>query len=368
MRRRLAALVATGLSLALLVPVASASAASAINVRPGQSIQAAIDGAPAGGVIHLAPGTYRENLEITASSIDLVGDHAILVPPAVPTDTFCNPEITGFTGTTGICIHGGIDFTTGEITPISGVSIEGITVRDFGGPGIVALGVDGLGIAGVVTAHNGDMGMFINMVSSFSLRDSRSYDNRGDGVFLENLRDGSQPANTVVTGNTSYGNLGSGIMFINSLGGRIANNSLHGNCAGIQVLAFAGDYGSASGDVSIRHNRVAANNRWCPADGSGAPDYGGIGIALVGAQNTKVVQNHVRNNRAQIGSAIHGGGIVILTAAASDVSPGSPLPTGNSVWLNRLAGNAPYDIYGDGSGADNTISGNRCRTTNLGGC
>ena len=368
MRRRLAALAATGLALALLVPAASASAASAVSVRPGQSIQAAINGAPAGGVIHLSPGTYRENLEIVTSNIHLVGDHAILMPPAVPTDTFCNPEITGFTGTTGICIHGGIDLATGAITPISNDSIDGITVRDFGGPGIVALGVAGLRLADVATAHNGDMGMFINTVSDFSLRDSRSYDNHGDGVFMENLRDGSQSTNTVVTGDKSYGNLGSGMMFINSLGGRIADNDLHGNCAGISVWAFAGDFGSVSGNVSIRHNRVTANNRGCPADNSGAPAYGGIGIALIGAQNTTVAHNDVRGNRAQAGSAIHGGGIVILTAAATAMGPGSPAPTGNSVRSNHLSGNAPFDIYGDGTGSANTVRGNSCHTTNLGGC
>jgi Right handed beta helix region len=368
MRRRLATLAATTLMLALLVPVAAVSADShgAIHVRPGQSIQAAIDGAPAGGVIKVERGTYTGDLEIVRS-VHLVGDHAVIVPAAVPTTNLC--QTPGFFGgVVGVCVHGvpNADFTA--ITPITDVSFEGFTVRDFSGPGIVALGVDGLRLADVVTAHNGEMGMFINQVSNFSLRDSRSYDNHGDGVFMENLLDGSKDTNTVVTGNKSWDNLGSGIIFINSLGGRIANNDLHGNCAGIQVWAFAGGYGSVSGDVSIKHNRVTANNRWCPADNSGAPDYGGIGIGLIGAQNTTVAHNDVRNNRAQAGSAIHGGGIVILSAAATDVSPGSPLPTGNSVRSNRLSGNSPYDIYGDGTGGSNTVSHNSCHTTNLGGC
>jgi hypothetical protein len=59
---------------------------------------------------------------------------------------------------------------------------------------------------------------------------------------------------------------------------------------------------------------------------------------------------------------------VILTAAATDVSPGSPLPTGNSVRSNRLSGNSPFDIYGDGTGSHNTVRGNSCHTTNLRGC
>lgn len=120
--------------------------------------------------------------------------------------------------------------------------------------------------------------------------------------------------------------------------------------------------------MSIQRNRVTGNNRWCPADGSGAPDYGGVGIALVGVRNTVVEHNQVRNNRAQSGSAIHGGGIVIVTLEANPgVNPASNSPTGNSVQRNELSGNTPFDIHGDGSGASNTVSGNSCHTTNLTG-
>jgi hypothetical protein len=63
------------------------------------------------------------------------------------------------------------------------------------------------------------------------------------------------------------------------------------------------------------------------------------------------------------GSAIPGGGIVLLDGAIF----GAGAPTGDSVQLNRLSGNTPFDIYGDGSGSLNTVSGNSCHTTNLGG-
>jgi len=42
-------------------------------------------------------------------------------------------------------------------------------------------------------------------------------------------------------------------------------------------------------------------------------------------------------------------------------------PTGNSIRLNSLSGNAPNDIYGDSTGTGNTISGNTCTKTNLTG-
>ena len=349
MRRRLATLAAAALTVALLVPVASVSAASVIYVRPGQSIQAALNKAPAGALISVERGTYRGNLEIKRS-VRLLGHDAILVPATKPTKNVCT---LGFVnGVVGICVHGALNPDGSTVRSISKVSIEGFTVRNFGGPGIVAIGVDGFRAKDLVTAHNGEMGMFINTVSNISLLDSRSYGNHGDGIFVENL-----PANGVISGNASYGNLGSGIFFINSLGGRLQGNDLHGNCAGI-VVASVAIYGPGSappsGDVSIQHNEVTANNRLCPAVPYQAPAYGGIGIALIGARNTTVARNDVWNNRAQAGSAVPGGGIVILDGGMFGAAP----PTGNSVRSNRLSGNTPYDIYCDGSGTLNSVSGN----------
>jgi len=349
MRRRLATLAAMALMLTLLVPVAAVSASSAIHVRPGQSIQAAIDSAPAGGKIDVARGTYKGDLEIVRS-VHLIGDHAVIKPAAVPTTNLC--QTPGFFGgVVGVCVHGAVDMDTGAFTPISNVSIEGFTIRDFGGPGIVALAVDGFRAEDVVSAHNG-MGMYINTVSNVSLRDDRALHNGGDGLFVEN-----SSSKAAITGNESSDNLGSGIMFLNSLGGRIENNDLHGNCSGV-VVASVAVYGPGSavpsGDVSIRHNRVTSNDRWCPEVPYQAPANGGIGIALIGARNTTVVGNDVRNNRAQSGTGIHGGGIVILDGALFLAGA----PTGNTVRSNQLSGNTPYDTYCDGSGDHNRVSGN----------
>ena len=55
------------------------------------------------------------------------------------------------------------------------------------------------------------------------------------------------------------------------------------------------------------------------------------------------------------------GGIVLLDGAMF----GAAAPTGNSIRLNWLSGNMPNDIYGDGTGTLNTVSGNTCTTTSL---
>jgi hypothetical protein len=337
--------------LTLVVPAAAVSASSAIHVRHGQSIQAAIDSAPAGGRIYVDRGTYPGSLEIATDDLHLIGDHAVIVPGS--SDAFCLAD-WAFAGVVGVCVHGAVDLSSGAVVaPISDVTIEGLTVKDFGGPGIVAIGVDGFRAEDLVTADNGEMGMFINTVSRVSVLDSRSYGNGGDGLFVEN-----SSSKLVISGTTSYGNRGSGIFFMNSLGGRIVSNDLHGNCAGIMVASVA-VYGPGSappsGDVSIQRNQVTANDRLCPDQSPyGPPAYGGIGIALIGARNTTIARNDVRNDLEQSGSAVNGGGIVILDGAIF----GAGAPTGNSVRSNRLSGNTPYDIYCDGSGDHNRVSGN----------
>ena len=359
MRRRLATLAAAALTVALLVPVASVSAASVIYVRPGQSIQAAIKKAPAGALISVERGTYLGNLEIKRS-VRLIGHGSAIEPAAKPTKNFCStPGVVR--GVTGVCVHA-VYSADGQsiVTPVSNVSIEGFIIQNFSGPGIVALGVGGFRAANNVTAHN-ETGILINSVSNLSLLYNTAYGNSAEGFLVLD----SPAANAAIIGNRLYDNLSSGILFLDSLGGRIALNTVYGNCSGIVVVAAAEPDVIPSGDVSIQLNQVTANNRMCPdltAEG-GPPAYGGIGIGLLGARNTVVALNDVRGNVEQTGSGITGGGIVILDGAMFGAAP----PSGNSIRLNWLTLNAPSDIYGDGTGTANTVSGNTCTITNLAG-
>ncbi len=344
----------------LLAPVASVSAASAIAVHPGQSIQAAINQATSGGLVVVERGTYKGNLEIKRS-VRLVGHEAVIVPAAKPTKNFCVAP-NSFSGVTGICVHA-VFSANGQsvVTPVSNVSIEGITVQNFSGPGIVVVAVDGFRAVHDVTANNGDSGVWISMVSNLSLLSNRSSGNGSDGFYVSE----SPSSNAVITGNIANDNLASGILFLDSLGGRIALNTVYGNCSGIAVASVAAPDVTPSGDVSIQLNQVTANNRMCPDQtaSGGTPAYGGIGIGLVGARNTVIALNDVRGNVEQAGSGLPGGGIVVLDGKMFGTLP----PTGNSIRLNSLSGNTPSDIFGDGTGSGNTVSGNSCTTTSLTG-
>jgi nitrous oxidase accessory protein NosD len=354
--RRLATLGAVPLLLALLLPAASATASSAITVKAGGSIQAAINRAPAGGTVVVQRGTYKGNLEIRRS-VHLVGQNAVIVPAAKPTPNLCVGPL--LPGVTGLCIHGKLKADGSLASAISGVSIEGFTVRDFSGPGIIVGGVNDFRASRDVITHNGFWGIDVAASSDITLVANVVYGNGSDGIHV----DYAPTANAVIVGNASYGNVGAGILFLSAVGGRIAMNDLHDNCAGIIVAAVGDPTQSGAGDVSVELNQVAANNRLCPAVPNQAPAYGGVGIALVGTKDTIVELNDVRDNVEQTGSGITGGGIVLLDGAVF----GATAPTGNSIRLNRLSGNTPNDIYGDSTGTGNTISGNTCTKTNLTG-
>ena len=347
------------LLVALLAPVASVSADYIpIYVHPGESIQAAINKAPAGGIVVVERGTYKGNLDIKRS-VRLLGHDAVIVPAAKATKNLCS---TLLSAVEGICVHGVVnaDFTVGA--PVSNVSIEGFTVRKFSGAGMVVAGAKGFRAARDVMAQNGAWGIMTFSSSDVSLLYNSSHDNGNSGIEV----DTTPSANAVIVGNSSYGNVGMGIAFADALGGRIELNAVYGNCAGILVSASADPRSTGGGDVSIQLNQVTANNHLCPAVPNGMAAYGGFGIVLIGARNSTVALNDVRDNVSQIGSSIPGGGILLLDGALFGVAAPSG-PTGDSIRLNWLSGNTPNDIYGDGTGTTNTISGNSCTITNLTG-
>src|SRR5207244_4063217 len=122
--------------LALLVPVALAATiavaipaqAKTIDVRQGQSIQAAIDSASPGDTIVVHPGTYHENVNVNKNDITLRGSGAspegtVLVPPKHPPQGL---------GGIGIGVFNKVDFKTGKVVQASkGVRVTGFLVKGF---------------------------------------------------------------------------------------------------------------------------------------------------------------------------------------------------------------------------------------------
>jgi len=342
-----AVLVSAGI---LVLPATTSGAASA-TVRPGQSIQAAINAAAPGATIDIKEGTYAENLEIS-KAVTLEADDVTLVPPATPSNSLCNQP----GAVTGICIHGELDANFNPVSLVDGVRLEGIEVKGFSGDGVFAVATKHLDVRDAEFASNGGYGIFALHSESVHYHDNKSHDNGDAGFYV-----GESPhANVRIDGNRSYRNTAEGILFRDSMGGKIHDNKLYGNCVGLFLL----DTGApgAGGNVSVADNRVQANNLACPAS-EDAPPFSGIGIAIGGDTGTHLYDNRVSDHNPGGPSALPTGGIVMIDTTGF----GGTVPTNNRVNDNRLKHNAPVDIFSDGSGSGNTFHENRCKTSTPGG-
>ena len=350
--RRLFVALMLGLLGALLV-VGLASSAQAtpkkgasekLTVRPGESIQEAVDAASAGDKIVVLSGVYRESVVIRKSGIALQGIKAVIKPPATPP----SGEPPCF-APSGICVLGRVNFEAGEVSRyVKNVSVSGFTVRNFEGFGIIALGAQNASFFKNRAFNNGEYGIAAFFSTGTRIVSNVTGNDGEAGIYV-----GSSPrANATIAGNDTYGNA-LGIFIRDARYGKIFGNHVHDNCVGMQFLA---DAPGPAGNFHVSHNKVVNNTRSCPAvEEEGAPPLSGVGIALIGAQGVKIYANHIFGNVPSGPTALRGGVVVVRGIG------GTP-PRNNTVIKNTILKNRP-DIFWDESGSGNRFEANVCKTS-----
>jgi len=278
--------------LAALCMPAIASADKPITLYPGDSIQDAVNAAPAGSKIILMPGEYsethgqRDAVRIKKDGIRLIGKidgdaRAVLVPgPGNRNGILVEPE----GGSSCNCV-------------IEGSRIQGITVEGFPGNGIK-----------------------LEFVNHFKILDNES---------INNLENGIQPelsANGLVKNNLSYGSNDSALWIEGGTNVRVINNVTHSSVTGLEVtisknVVIVGNesYNNTigmglyhpsgasepaleeMGDLKVLNNYIHDNNRenTAPGDpgGGGAASLPpGGGILLNGISENMLVGNVITNN------------------------------------------------------------------------
>lgn len=333
---------------AFVLPSAAAYGAT-INVTPGQSIQAAVNAAHAGDTVHVAAGTYHESVEIT-KSLNMVGDGqgaTIIVPPSSPPRSQGAPcfDPNAPTEFNGLCIHGVIDKNFNVVTPVGPVSVHGFTVKNFNGTGVLFFGATSPHVDHNTFLNNADYGTAA-FVSTNDFFDSNISNQNGEAGFYM----GDSPAaNGTMTNNQAMNNFAIGIFVRDASGkaaapGKVANNSVRGNCIGIFFL----NTGANPANWEASGNLVAANDNVCPG---GQPSAGGIGIAVDGVNFVNIHDNLVRNNVATSGPLQITGGVVVAGGASH-----------TTVTKNLINNNFP-DIRWDQTGTANSFGGNSCHTS-----
>jgi nitrous oxidase accessory protein NosD len=353
----LSAAVALPLALTAAVAAGSGPGSDTRSVAAGQSIQAAIDRASPGDTIVVGPGVYHENLTIEKSGITLRGAGAspegtVLEPPATPRPSIC----TEFGEVNGICVTGYVDPETREPgARIEEVTVTGFLVRHFSRFGILLYNADDLVVARNEVSHSRRYGISGYDLEGVRYLDNIVHDNTGGGLQLAD----SARANAVMAGNRVYANSGEGgigIFLRDTSTGVLSANRVEDNCVGIAVVAI--DSATPTRHWVIRGNTVRDNTRACPPAEEGGPPLSGIGVMVLGADETVVESNAVGGNHPA-GETPFAGGVAVVSSA----DLGGSDADGNLVRANRVSGNAPADVIHDGSGAGNRFLGNTCGTS-----
>ncbi|MGW6545227.1 right-handed parallel beta-helix repeat-containing protein [Streptomyces massasporeus] len=345
-----AALLGTGLGAA-----PSAAGHTVHLVRPGESIQKAVDSARPGDTVLLAHGTHHGSVDVTTPGLTLrgMGRGTVLVPaPGAGTTTVA----TGGAGAgraadscaaagNGICVTGTKDHG------VDGVTIASLTVAGFAKTGIHANEADRLTVRNVQAVRNGVWGIATERSARGVFRGNTARDNGDAGLFLANTVKeevgATDTGGTVVEHNRLEGNrIGVTVRRLRNL--TVAGNHLTGNCAAVFVV---GDENKPkAGLVTVRENRIERNNKSCPKTAR-LDALQGSGIVLTGTEDNLITQNVIRDN---VGTSPLSGGIVVFKSFVGTTSER------NRISDNVLEGNSPADLVNTDPGEGNTFQGNSC--------
>jgi parallel beta helix pectate lyase-like protein len=349
------AFVAAGCLIAAVAFVSPASAAAGTQiVRPGDSIQAAVDAASPGDTVVVKAGTYRESVRINTDGLTIRAQVGVTLEPPAYGDAEC--YLPGHVA--GFCVVP-TDFDPGSgsyTSRVRDVTITGFRIVGFD-DGVFGFGTENMKVSEVVAINNSDYGVasFEGIGTTFTRNaTSGSHD---AGIYVGDSID----ANAVVTHNRSWDNA-LGILVRHSHYVVVSHNEVWGNCLGVFLLSDFGPRGS--GHITVANNTVSANNELCPEFEGFLPDLAGGGIVLAGSQHDAIFHNVVTANR---GNTLFSGGIVLVATTLANPDGSFDASTDNLVVQNRLSGNEPADIVNDAASTSNVIIGNRCLTSIPGG-
>ncbi|WP_240677688.1 right-handed parallel beta-helix repeat-containing protein [Actinacidiphila soli] len=322
----------------------AAHAADRIVVRPGESIQAAVDRAKPGDVVSVEPGVYRGSVQVTVPRLTLTGSGpgTVIAPSAAGTENAC--AVAGH----GLCVTGTADHEASD------VRLREFSVVGFKKNGVNATWADRIEVRQVTARDNGQQGISLEKSVHGTFRNNDSENNGESGILLANTVDSEGGAldtqGAVVRDNRLTGNR-VGVVLRRVRNMVVENNRITDNCGGVFVV---GDEGvPRAGSLTVRGNLVAENNKYCKPNGR-LPFIQGVGILLTGAENTLVTGNQVLGNA---GTSPMSGGVVLFRSNVGVAN------SGNTIRQNIVQGNAPADLADRDTGAGNTFSGNSCRAS-----
>ncbi|MEU4270841.1 right-handed parallel beta-helix repeat-containing protein [Streptomyces sp. NPDC026092] len=346
-KRQIAVLACTVAVVATSLGAAAPTTASRTvhRVKPGESIQKAVDAAKPGDTVVLSPGTYRESVRITTSDLTLRG--STVFPTVIAPSKAASDDICAKAGH-GVCVTGK------DGSPVTGVTVRSLTLQGFAKNGLWASRTDRLKVHRVTAEKNGNWGIALERSVRSELTHNVARDNADAGLFVSNTTDTEAGAvdaeGTRISHNRLSGNrIGITVRRLRNL--TVDRNEATGNCAAVFVV---GDESTPrAGAMKLRRNYIHANNKHCPKTPR-LPFLQGSGIVLTGAEETLVERNRIEDN---VGASPLSGGIVLFKSFVG------ALNERNEIRDNVVLRNGSADLANRDTGKGNTFSGNTCEVS-----
>lgn len=323
----------------LVVPLPSS--ARSLRVRPGDSIQAAVDTAGPGDTILIAPGTYREAGRPCPAepgetcAVVVEQDGLRLIGEAAPGRPVVLENAGGQAQGISIARSGDPACLTDPALRIRGVTVSGLTVVGFDGDGIFLFCADDWRVTRSAAHDDAEYGIFPSHCGPGRVDHSIATGANDTGIYI------GQSHDVRVDHNLARGNV-SGFEIENCTGVRLDHNEATGNTGGI--LSFTLPFLDVKQNVgnTIEHNVVRDNNKpnTCldPEDAvCGVPV--GTGILVLAADRNLVRANTVTGNGSY--------GIAVADfCVAQNIPPEDcalldiqPSADGNRIVANGVTGN-----------------------------
>jgi parallel beta-helix repeat protein len=313
------------------------SPARVVEVRPGESIQEAVDKAGRNGVVRIYPGTYHENVLVIHHGVTIEGVIRNGKRPVLDGRNLLPDAISGL----------GNDF-----------KVMNLEIRNYQGNGVVVHKARNVVYRNLILHNTGLYGVYPIECDGVLVEDCKVSGARDAGIYV------GQSRNIVVRRNEAFQNV-TGIEIENCVNAIVEDNYVHNNTGGILVFLLPFNPSKVQDGCIVRRNRVINNNTPNFADPEAIVSnvLKGTGIMLLAADNTEVYENEIVGN----------GTFGIMTIGLRQIFPAptpldvDPNPDGNRIYNNTLRDNGkdpderlkrfgvpPVDLLWDMTGKGNT--------------